>query len=85
MRKPISDFLNEIENCEFPFIVEGKKDAVALKRIGAKQTISLSGPMYAFIEKISSRYKKVVILTDLDAEGKKLYSMLHRGLSERGV
>jgi len=64
-------------------IVEGKKDVASLKELGLKNIRQLSGPLFETIESIED--KEVVLLTDLDAEGKKLYSNLKRQLDRRGV
>jgi len=64
-------------------IVEGKRDVASLKRLGLKNVRSLSGPLFETIESIDE--KEVVLLTDLDAEGKKLYGSLKRQLDRRGV
>ena len=75
-------------------IVEGKKDRAALESLGiaASNIITLEGPLYRNVEKIAemisdmaSKPKKAVILTDLDPEGKKLYSKLKKDLGEHGV
>ncbi|MEK6816296.1 MAG: toprim domain-containing protein [Nanoarchaeota archaeon] len=64
-------------------IVEGKKDVASLKELGLKNVRQLSGPLFGTIESIEDR--EIVLLTDLDAEGKKLYSSLKRQLDRRGV
>ena len=64
-------------------IVEGKKDVASLKELGLKNVRQLNGPLFETIESIED--KEVVLLTDLDAEGKKLYSNLKRQLDRRGV
>ena len=64
-------------------IVEGKKDVASLKELGLKNIRQLNGPLFETIESIDD--KEVVLLTDLDAEGKKLYSSLKRQLDRRGV
>lgn len=64
-------------------IVEGKKDVASLKELGLKNIRQLNGPLFETIESIED--KEVVLLTDLDAEGKKLYSNLKRQLDRRGV
>ena len=64
-------------------IVEGKNDKIALEKLGLKNIITLKKPLYQVAEEIT--VKKIVILTDLDSAGKKIYSKLRRDLSQRGV
>ena len=67
-------------------IVEGKKDAAALKKLGITNTIQLSKkPLFYIIEHIANSHKECIILTDLDKEGKRLYSKMNSGLQKFGV
>ena len=67
-----------------PIIVEGKKDQKALVELGFKRIIPLNGrSLYEVAESVST--KRVIILTDLDAKGKELYSYLAKSLGTRGV
>ncbi|MBD3309722.1 toprim domain-containing protein [Candidatus Woesearchaeota archaeon] len=67
-------------------IVEGKKDKQALEKFGLSDIITLKKPLFAVVEDIvSSGKKEVVILTDLDREGKKLFSTLKKGFASFGV
>jgi 5S rRNA maturation endonuclease (ribonuclease M5) len=66
-------------NKRFPVIVEGKKDAIALKKLGLKGDIIIlhSGKnFYDFCEDILERFSRVVILLDWDAKGEKLYKSI---------
>ncbi|HLD19072.1 MAG TPA: toprim domain-containing protein [Candidatus Nanoarchaeia archaeon] len=83
--KNFPEFIQKLEASELLFIVEGKKDERALRKLKVENIEVLKGPIFSFIERIAKSNRKVVILTDLDSEGKKLYSILTRGLSERGV
>jgi 5S rRNA maturation endonuclease (ribonuclease M5) len=66
-------------------IVEGKRDAAALRAFGFTQVVELTGkPLYAVVESIE-KGATVQVLTDLDSEGKKLFSMLRADLTQRGV
>jgi 5S rRNA maturation endonuclease (ribonuclease M5) len=66
-------------------IVEGKKDRAALAALGFTDIVELTGkPLYAVAESIE-KGSRVQILTDLDSEGKKLFSQLRADLSPRGV
>ena len=65
-------------------LVEGIKDKRALENLGFKKVITLKNrPLFEVIESINE--KEIVLLTDLDAEGKKLFSILRRELERRGI
>lgn len=66
-------------NKRFPVIVEGKKDALALKKLGLAGDIIIlhSGKnLYDFCEYIIERFSRVVILLDWDTKGENLYKIL---------
>lgn len=66
-------------------IVEGKNDVAALRTFGFTNIIELTGkPLYAVVELVE-KGATVQLLTDLDSEGKKLFSMLRADLTQRGV
>ncbi len=65
-------------------IVEGKKDKRALEQLGCKRIITLEKKaLFEVVEMVEE--KEVIILTDMDAEGKRLYGKLKRMFSKRGV
>lgn len=64
-------------------IVEGKKDKKALENLGFSKIIILNRPIYEIAESINE--KRVLLLSDLDKEGKQIYSKLKKELSRRGV
>ena len=72
---------------EQPFIiVEGYKDKASLKKLGLGNVITLRGkPLYKIVELVAKVTDECVILTDLDREGKKLYSVLKAELQKHGV
>lgn len=72
------------EKKDLPTICEGKRDVIALRKLGFTHIIELDGPLYKVVERFEKK-SRVQILTDLDAEGKKLYSMLAHDLKQRGV
>ncbi len=84
-QKHNDEFLERIQISEKLFVVEGKKDLYALNNLGAQNVMYLQGPLFEVIEKIADTYKEAVLLTDLDFEGRKIYSKLFQGLTERGV
>ncbi len=83
----MEEILKEIEKIRknnFLIIAEGKKDISALKILGLKNVISLKNkPLFEVIEEIRS--KDIVILTDLDTEGRKIFSKLRCGLQKNGI
>lgn len=79
-------WLEALKDSKKLVIVEGKKDKLALEKLGVKRSIALSRkPVFQFVEEVSSKYKEVVILTDLDKEGKRLYHQLKQGLQKHGI
>jgi 5S rRNA maturation endonuclease (ribonuclease M5) len=67
-------------------IVEGYKDRAALQKLGLENVVSLRGkPMYKVVELVAKLCDECVILTDLDREGKKIYSVLKAELQKHGV
>src|SRR4030042_2102100 len=64
-------------------IVEGKKDERALRALGFTDVVLLNKPLYEVVEGINA--KRVLLLTDLDEEGKKLYSKLKKDLDKQGI
>ncbi len=64
-------------------IVEGKNDKRALERFGFRKIRTLNKPLFKIVEEIDE--EEVVILTDLDAHGRKLYSYFFRECARRGI
>ena len=79
----IEDWISKLKSCNKLIIVEGKKDKKTLENFGITNIITFSNSPYFHMENIKE--KEVIILTDLDSEGKKLYSILRHGLQKRGV
>ncbi len=63
-------------------IVEGINDRKALNALGIRRVITLAQPLYKVVE---SCKKEAAVLTDMDREGRKLYSRLKSELSVRGI
>ncbi len=63
-------------------IVEGAYDRKALNAYKIKRIITLVQPLYKVIESCD---KEVAVLTDLDKEGRKLYSRIKSEFAQRGV
>lgn len=71
-------------NKRIPVIVEGKKDAIALKKLGLVGDIIIlhSGKgLYEFCEDVADRFSRVIILLDWDEKGEKLNSLVSDNLS----
>jgi 5S rRNA maturation endonuclease (ribonuclease M5) len=70
IKKALS-YLRE-ENKEIPIIVEGEKDINALKQlniVGEIITSNTGSSLSNLCDKIASKYKKIIILTDWDKRG----------------
>ena len=82
----LQDWINKLRISDDIIIVEGKKDKAALNKLGIKNIMPLNGkPLYKLTEEISELKKPVIILTDLDKEGRKFYSKLKHDLQKKGV
>lgn len=70
-------------NKKCPVIVEGKRDALALRKlglIGEIITLHRGISLYDFSEEISEKYDKVVVLLDWDEKGEDLSKTIHKHL-----
>jgi 5S rRNA maturation endonuclease (ribonuclease M5) len=66
-----------------PMIVEGRRDADALRKLGfSGEIINLhSGKsIYEFCEDLTQKYDRVILLMDWDEKGEKLFSTLSENL-----
>jgi 5S rRNA maturation endonuclease (ribonuclease M5) len=80
--KEVLEALCEV-NKRFPVIVEGKKDAQALKKLGlVGEIIPLHGGkgLYDFSEELADQFSKVVLLLDWDTKGETLFRSLRNNL-----
>ncbi len=84
-KERVLELLREIKKKNIQVVVEGVKDKRALEAFGIKNVVTLTKPLYAVVEDIAASTSEVVLLTDLDAEGKKLYHTLSRDLQKFGV
>ena len=79
-------FIENIKNSNILIIVEGKKDRIALEKFGINNIVELSKkPLFQIVEEIADSNDECIILTDLDKEGKQLYSKLNSNLQKHGV
>ena len=80
------DLIADLIQRDVIVIVEGKKDATALKKLGINNIVELTKkPLYAIVEEVSENNKECSILTDLDKKGKELYGKLNTNLRKHGV
>ena len=80
----ISDLIEE--NKRVPIIVEGDKDADALRRLGVVGKIIVINrgvSLIVFSDNIARRYSEVIILTDWDRRGGFLCHTIKRNLEGR--
>jgi len=76
--REIFEYLKDI-NKRIPIIVEGKKDAVALRSLGLIGdiiTLHNGKNLYDFCNDIADRFHRVVLLLDWDRKGEDLYRIL---------
>lgn len=70
-------------NKRIPVIVEGKRDALALRRLGLVGkiiTLHRGKSLYEFCEDIARRFHRVIVLLDWDSKGENLNRTLSRHL-----
>jgi 5S rRNA maturation endonuclease (ribonuclease M5) len=84
--------IERIKKEKFLFIVEGKKDKIALEELGLKNIFVLNESGKSIFMKIDELSEialkkkfKCVILTDFDKKGRKLNNMIKRIFLERGI
>lgn len=65
-------------------IVEGVKDKRALERFGFRNVRTLNKALYKVVEELEG-VEEVVILTDLDHHGRKLYHYFFHECTKRGI
>lgn len=70
-------------NKRIPVIVEGRRDALALRRIGLVGeiiTLHAGKGLYEFCEDIAEKFHRVILLMDWDEKGESLYRALSENL-----
>lgn len=82
----LKEFLSSLHeiNKMVPIIVEGKKDVLALRRlgfIGEIITVHTGKGLYEFCHGISEKFGRVVLLIDWDEKGEILYKKLSAELN----
>lgn len=82
----MEDLEEIIKGLEIPVIVEGRSDVDAIEDICPEEVIPLNGrPLYKVALEISKSYDEVLVLTDFDAEGRKIAKKLNVFLERFGV
>jgi 5S rRNA maturation endonuclease (ribonuclease M5) len=80
----VSNFCEQIPKFKDSLVIaEGKKDKKALEALGFSKVLILNKPLYELAESIKE--KRVLLLTDLDKEGKQIYSRIKKELSRQGI
>ncbi|MEK6934636.1 MAG: toprim domain-containing protein [Nanoarchaeota archaeon] len=77
------DWLESLSKTTKLVIVEGKKDKKVLEALGCQNIITISNSLFNTLDSINS--KEVIILTDLDRKGKRLYSISKKTLERKGI
>jgi 5S rRNA maturation endonuclease (ribonuclease M5) len=76
------------ENAATPVIVEGEKDARSLRNLGLEGeiiTVNKGSSLFNFCERVSTKHKLVVVLTDWDSRGGTLCRRIQEGLAANGA
>ena len=79
----IFEHVQDIIERNIPVIVEGKKDARALRSLGIQKIVEMDA-YFKVVDKLANE-REVSILVDLDHEGRKIYARLNDELSRHGV
>ena len=78
-RKVFYEFIKNLREAskKYPVVVEGKRDFFFLKRFGIRNIYTLSGKNYTDLaESIPPEVEKVILLTDVDKQGEKIFKKL---------
>ena len=83
----LESVIQELDGFVDAIIVEGIRDKEALEELGITKEIVLcsSKPDTEFVDYLSSRHKKVTILTDYDRAGKEFNKKLSVRLERAGI
>ncbi|UCH56989.1 MAG: toprim domain-containing protein [Candidatus Bathyarchaeota archaeon] len=89
LREALEDFLRELEYLADVVVVEGQRDAEALRNLGFRGKIEglsrVGVPDSDLVESIARENSSVVILTDFDEEGRRINGHLSRLFERRGL
>jgi 5S rRNA maturation endonuclease (ribonuclease M5) len=82
-------FLKKLDEIIDAVIVEGVRDVKALSHLGFRGLIEVCSRVGVsngdLVEDLAWRYRRILILTDFDEEGRKLNKKLSRLLERKGV
>ena len=81
----LEDWINQLKDSNKLILVEGKKDRAALNSLGITNIIIINKPLFEIVEIIADSVKECILLTDLDPEGRKMYSYISRNLKRKGI
>lgn len=85
--KSLSEWIRSLREISerYPILVEGKRDVLALRRLGIKNVMSVSGKRLADIpDLLEGRWEGVVLLFDLDPHGERLREKTSKLLESQG-
>lgn len=77
--------IEDIKTSKKLVIVEGKKDKLALEKLDIVNIIILNRLLFEIVELVAEQTNECIVLTDLDKEGKKIYSELAKNLKKHRV
>lgn len=83
----IEDWIEALKQSGKLVLVEGKKDKQALQLLGLEWIMMIAGKStYKVVDEVEQKkVREVVILTDLDSEGRRLYARLKRAFERGGI
>ena len=82
----LAEWISELKESDKYIIVEGPNDKKSLESFGINKIKVLKRKaIYQIVEELIEVTDEVVILTDLDKEGKQLYGKLSHDLKRHGV
>ncbi len=87
LHQQLLTLLKELQEEDTFILVEGKNDRAALESLGIYNVIMINRrPLFKVVESLlQEEVKEIVILTDFDHEGRKLYRRLNHECSQRGI
>ena len=83
--KELQEWIEKLKKEGKLIIVEGKKDVRALAKLGITNVRPLKSPLFNEVEEIAELTDEVILLLDLDKEGKKIYGKMKKDLIKHGV
>jgi len=81
----LREFIEKLKNTQLPILVEGLKDKKALMKFGINNIHSLKKSLEQTVSELAENNKEIVLLTDLDEEGKELFAKLLMAFNRHGV